>query len=158
MKKSVLILLSIVLIFLLFTGCSKLYYHFNDAVSFRLENESGQKIYVASVSFGTNDTVFGSMSGENADGTALQDKGKECLVFPVEVGDMNDTKLEDMVFDFYVCTHKDSDFIYIGRVLVTSSMLHKTYTIKVIEKDGRLILSGDEPELNIIPAAEREEN
>lgn len=157
MKKIVLMLLCIALIISLFTGCSKVFYYFNDAVSFRLENESGQKIYIASISFGTEDTVFGSMAGSNADGTALPDKGKESLIFPVESGDLNDAKLEDMVFDFYVCTQKDSDFVYVGRVLMASSKLHQTYTVTVVEKDGRLILSGNAPELNVIPAAGKEE-
>lgn len=130
------------------TACSKVYYYFNDVVSFRLENESEQKIYIATISFGTEDTVFGTMSGENADGSALAAKGKDTLVFPVEKGDMNGTELEDMVFDFFVCTQKDSDFTYVGRVSVISPKLHQTYTVTVVEKDGNLSLVSNDSNLN----------
>lgn len=153
MKKRVLMLLCAVLIISVFTGCSKGYSYFNDAVSFILENKSGQKIYIAAISFGTKDTVFGSMAG-----AALADKGKECLVFSVQEGDLNDTKLEDMVFDFYVCTKKDSDFIYVGRVLVASSKLHQTYTVTVAEKDGRLTLNSDDTGLDLIHDVRENEN
>ena len=148
MKRIVSIALT-ALVCLSLTGCSKIYYYFNDMESFRFENESDQKIYMASISFGTEDTVFGSMSGENADGTALADKGKDCLVFPIEEGDMNDTALEDMVFDFYVCTVKDSDFIYVGRVIVTSQKLHQTYTLTVKQENDKLILSSNDSNIDI---------
>lgn len=148
MMKTIKTALVVLLCFCLM-GCSKVHYYFNDVVSFRLENESTHDMYAASVSFGTKDTVFGSMSGENADGTALANKGEECLVFPVEQGDMNDTKLEDLVFEFFVCTKKDSDFTYVGTVTVTSSKLHQTYTLTLTENDGKLVLTSADSSLII---------
>ena len=140
MKKIIASILTGVLCFCI-TGCSSVYYYFNDAVSFRLENESTKKIYGAAVSFGTNDTVFGTMSGENADGSPFADKGKDCVVFQIEKGDMNDTKIEDMVFEFFVCTEKDNDFTYIGTVNITSSKLHQTYTLTITESNEKLALT-----------------
>lgn len=131
------------------SGCSKVYYYYNDAVSFRLENNSERDVYAASVSFGTKDRVFGSMAEENVDGTALAAKGDECLVFPVEIGDLNDSRLEDMVFEFYVCTIKDSDFTYVGTVRVKSSKLHATYTLILEENDGKLILTSNDKDISI---------
>ena len=148
MTKTIKTALVVLLCFCL-TGCSKVHYYFNDVVSFRLENESAHDMYAAQVSFVTKDTVFGSMSGENADGTALANKGAECLGFPVEQGDMNDTKLEDFVFEFFVCTKKDSDFTYVGTVTVTSSKLHQTYTLTLTENDGKLVLTSADSSLNI---------
>ena len=155
MKKLSLCLI-ILLILALLSGCSKICYYFNDAVSFRLENESGRELYGASVAFGTADTVFGSMTAENADGTAFSDKGSDCPVFPVEEGDLNGTVLEDMAFDFSIRTQRSGDFIAVGKVLVKSSTLHRIYSITVIEKDGRLILSSSDPELIVLSGAEEQ--
>lgn len=147
MRKYITALMCILCICL--SGCSKVYYYYNDAVSFRLENNSEREIYAASISFGIKDRVFGSMVGENADGIALADKGDECLVFPVEKGDLNDSKLEDMVFEFFVCTMKDNDFTYVGTVTVKSSKLHATYTLILEENDGKLTLTSNDKDISI---------
>ena len=144
--------LTAVLLLLLLGGCSKVVYYFNDAVSFRLENGSGVSLYAAAVSFGTEETVFGSVSGENADGTPLADRGKECLVLPVEEGDLNGAELGEMVFAFSVRTRKNGEDIPVGSVRVTSPKPHRTYTVTVTEEDGRLALKDGGTELAVLPA------
>ena len=143
------VLICAVILFLLTNG-SKLFCYFNDAVSFRLINESGQDIYSASVSFGREDTMFGGITVENADGTPLADHGEECFELPIEKEDLNDTELTDMIFDFYTGTEEDGDTVFCGRVSLVSSRMHSTYTITLADHDGSIVIESNDAELRIL--------